>query len=79
MKDIKSMSLSELKTLKDLLENRVSELRLHQVDGEYYPLYTDKEINKINMLETQAIKSLASVNKVIREKLDDFIGSTDFS
>ena len=38
-------------------------------------LYTDKEINKINELEQQTIKALSVVNKIIRAKLDDFVGS----
>lgn len=75
MKELESLSLSELKNIKDLLDNRVSELRLHQIDGEYYPLYTDKEINKIKELERQTIKALSVVNKIIREKLDNFVGS----
>ena len=78
MKNISNLTLTELKNIKDLLENRVSELRLHQVDGEYYPLYTDKEINKINELEKQTIKALSIVNKTIREKLDDFVGSINY-
>lgn len=78
MNTINSLTLVELKNIKDLLDNRVSELRLHQVDGEYYPLYTEKEINRINELEKQTIKALGAVNKTIREKLDDFVGSINY-
>ena len=78
MKDLKKMTLPELKSIRDLLEIRIAELNLHQVDGEYYPLYTDKEIDKINKLEVQTSKALTAVKKVIREKIDEFISSIDY-
>jgi len=78
MKNIENLSLPELKAYRDLLEKRVSELRHHQIDDEYYPPFTDKEIKEIKEFEKQAIKARTAVNKIIRKKLDDFIGSIKY-
>jgi len=75
MGNIDNFSLIDLKVYRDLLETRISELRRHQIDDEYYPPYTDKEINEIKDFEKQAIKALSVVSKTIRKKLDEFIGS----
>lgn len=78
MENIEKQSLLDLKVYRDLLETRISELRRHQIDDEYYPPYTDKEITKIKEFENQAIKALSAVNKMIRKKLDEFISSIQF-
>ncbi|MDA3893261.1 MAG: hypothetical protein PF517_16485 [Salinivirgaceae bacterium] len=79
MKDIEKLSLPELKTYRDLLDKRISELRHHQIGDEYYPPYTDKDINEVKEFENQAIKALSAVNKIIRRKLDEFISSIKYN
>jgi predicted CopG family antitoxin len=78
MKNIEQKSLSELKDLKELLENRTSELRRHQIDGEYFPVYTDKEIQEIEELEKQTNKALSAVSKILRAKVDEFISNINY-
>jgi predicted CopG family antitoxin len=78
MKNIEQKSLSELKDLKELLENRTSELRRHQIDGEYFPVYTDKEIQEIEELEKQTSKALSAVSKILRAKVDEFISNINY-
>jgi hypothetical protein len=75
MKDLELLSLPELKVYKELIENRMSELRRHQIDEEYYPPYTEKEIQELKTLEEKAAKALSVVNKTIRHKLDGFINA----
>ena len=77
MKNLEKLDLFELKSYKELIENRLDELRRHQVDGEYYPPYTEKEINELKDLEKKTQKALAAVNKLIRTKLDNFIGELE--
>lgn len=77
MKELEKLSLIELKSYKELIERRMEELRRHQVDDEYFPPYTDKEINELKNLEKKAAKALSAVNKLIRKNLDDFISKLD--
>ncbi|MBI9066443.1 MAG: hypothetical protein JEZ09_04055 [Salinivirgaceae bacterium] len=73
MKELEKLSLIELKSYKELIENRMNQLRRHQIDGEYYPPYTEKEIKQVKEKEEKAAKALLTVNKLIRLKLDEFI------
>lgn len=73
MKDFTQYSLSELKDIRELLEYRINELRRHKVDDEYFPPYTDKEIQELKTLETKAQTTLKLINKTIRIKLDEII------
>jgi len=79
MKNIEKKSLSELKELKELLDNRISELHRHQIDGEYFPVYTNKELEELEELEKRASKALSAVSKVIRERLDEFINKINYN
>ncbi len=73
MKTIEQLTLTELKIYKELIETRINELRRHQIDDDYYPPYTEKEINEFKSLEMRTAKALSIVNKMIRQKLDSFI------
>ena len=77
MHNLEKLSLIELKSYKELIENRMNELRLHQIDDEYFPPYTDKEINQLKEMERKSAKALSAVNRLIRNKLDDFINKLE--
>lgn len=77
METIENITLHELKVYRELLENRIANLRKHQIGDEYYPPYTDKEVHNIKEFEQKAINALSVVNKTIRKKLDAFIDSID--
>lgn len=73
MENFSTYNLSELKDIRELLEYRINELRRHKVDDEYFPPYTDKELNELKVLETNAQATLKKVNITIRSKLDEII------
>ncbi len=77
MDDIHNFNLSQLKDYKDLLEIRIEELRRHQVDDDYFPPYTEKEIKELKNHEAKANKALRIVKQMIRKKLDAFIGDIE--
>lgn len=76
MKPFNEYTLPELKNLRDLIEYRIMELRRHKVDDEYFPPYTDKEIQELKNHEQKAQITLKKINKTIREKLDDIINNS---
>lgn len=73
MKKLEKLDLFELKSYRELLENRLDQLQRYQVDGEYQPPHTDKEVKDLKELEKKAQEALAVINKLIRKKLDKFI------
>jgi len=79
MDNLQGLSLSELKDYKELLEIRIDELRRHQVDDDYFPPYTDKEIKELKVHEKKANLALKSINAIIRKKLDTIISNIEVS
>lgn len=77
MENLEKLSLIELKSYKELIENRMEELRRHQIDDEYFPPYTEKEIHELKVIEKKAAKALSTVNKLIRQNLDNFINQLE--
>lgn len=75
MDNLKSLHVFELKSYKELFENRLDELRRHQVDGAYYPVFTEKEKQELKALEEKTQLALTQINKLLREKLDNFIAN----
>lgn len=79
MDDLQNLSLSELKDYRELLEIRIDELRRHQVDDDYFPPYTDKEIGELKQHENKANAALKAINAQIRKKLDVIISNFEAS